>query len=262
MFIVWGTKVVRKKLGRMAEYCPMCRSPRAFLLQSIETVGHLYYIPLGSRTLQGYSKACENCGLALEVFEGDLESTIKGRGVSLDELTEAASPPVAQRIQKRLAWDQQIKERKLDPAAHRELLQEPFVIAETLYQSRSSQTNLDKASGLGCFLSIVIPVLILVLMPKIWTGDDQGFLVVGLVAGLLATLTLFLLATDGRRYVKRTLVPMIVRSLLPMNPTKQELEETLEMLKEAGFKIAKRVDATQISEALRTADAWRDPLSG
>jgi len=41
MFIVWGKKIVYRKLGFVADFCPICRGPRAFELKRVGSASHL-----------------------------------------------------------------------------------------------------------------------------------------------------------------------------------------------------------------------------
>ena len=40
--IVWGTRIVRHREGRVADFCQLCRQPRAFVLSTVRSVGHIY----------------------------------------------------------------------------------------------------------------------------------------------------------------------------------------------------------------------------
>lgn len=47
MIIVWGRKVVRRKAGYVADFCPCCRGLRPFMLYAHRSVAHIQRIPLG-----------------------------------------------------------------------------------------------------------------------------------------------------------------------------------------------------------------------
>ena len=44
MFIIWGTKIVERKLGYVADFCSICRGARPFTVFKVVQVGHLYYL--------------------------------------------------------------------------------------------------------------------------------------------------------------------------------------------------------------------------
>lgn len=61
MLIIWGTKIVRTPVGRVADFCAVCRQPRPFKLVGVRKVDHIYYVPIGKRKLVGHEMACEEC---------------------------------------------------------------------------------------------------------------------------------------------------------------------------------------------------------
>ena len=66
MFVVWGTKIKRKKVGRVADFCPMCRGLSVFELRRVGEASHVYYISFGQGTLLGYDITCETCATPAE----------------------------------------------------------------------------------------------------------------------------------------------------------------------------------------------------
>ena len=61
MFIVWGRKLVYRKLGHVADFCPICRKPRPFALQRIGSAGHVYYVSVSQGELVGFERTCLKC---------------------------------------------------------------------------------------------------------------------------------------------------------------------------------------------------------
>src|SRR5688572_32981772 len=65
MLIWWGRKATKKTLGRVADFCPLCRALAPFTVVEHGTVGHVYSIPLGSRELVGHTRTCNACKVDL-----------------------------------------------------------------------------------------------------------------------------------------------------------------------------------------------------
>jgi len=61
MFIVWGRKAVRRSLGHVADFCPMCLAERSFKLARVGMAGHVYYVTAGEGTLVGFERTCGEC---------------------------------------------------------------------------------------------------------------------------------------------------------------------------------------------------------
>ena len=56
VFIVWGKKVVDRKLGHVAGFCPMCREPKTFLPRRVGAAGHVYCLSTGEGGLIGHER--------------------------------------------------------------------------------------------------------------------------------------------------------------------------------------------------------------
>src|SRR5258705_351547 len=66
MIFIWGKKLVYSKLGYVADFCPICRSPQAFEVQSVGVASHVYYVSFGKGALAGYQRKCCDCGVTLD----------------------------------------------------------------------------------------------------------------------------------------------------------------------------------------------------
>ena len=62
MFIVWGKKIVYRKVGHVADFCPICRKVQPFELKRVGSAGHVYYVSVGEGELVGYERTCKECG--------------------------------------------------------------------------------------------------------------------------------------------------------------------------------------------------------
>ena len=84
-------------------------------------------------------------------------------------------------------------------------------------------------------------------------NSDQAIVAALGITGVLAVITLVLLATDGRRYTRRAILPVLVRALRPLRPTPEELDAAREALKSRGGKIGKLLKTEAIVDALAFA---------
>jgi len=76
-FIVWGKKRVTRNLGYVADFCPLCREPKPFLLQRIGMAGHVYYISAGEGELVGFHRTCQTCKTAFTADPHKIGSKLK-----------------------------------------------------------------------------------------------------------------------------------------------------------------------------------------
>jgi hypothetical protein len=257
MFIVWGTKVVRAARGRMADFCRLCRDFRAHRVAEVQSVGHIYYIPLGRRKRHGFEKTCEACGLNHSTTpEAGPPALSRDRHADLEQLLAETNPQARLVWADRLAFEQRARSGVLTPEERRAALVEPLLLTNSMLESRTATTQFDGASSVGCVGTIVAGIVVGIVAREVVRASSDSAAVAALaVAGVLAVFTLILLATDGRRYTRRVLLPIVVRSLRPLQPSEEEIETTLGDLKSRGVKIGKTLKPSQVVDALSFAFA-------
>ena len=54
MLFIWGKKRVERNIGKVADFCPICREVRMFQLIRVGVADHIYYVSFGEgyHTLQ------------------------------------------------------------------------------------------------------------------------------------------------------------------------------------------------------------------
>ena len=253
MFIVWGTKVVRRNLGRVAHLCPLCREVRSFRLTSFETVGHLYYIPLGRRTVHGVAKRCETCGVGIEAQEEDADSALFVGRHDLDSLIAAAHPQAVDAWARGQAVYARIGTKSLSAGERVHLIREPFLLVEPRLKDRLGAIHFDATSGLLLAATILIPVALAVAAGNASKTLGEALSMLAIGGGvLLLVATIVALVTDGRRYCRRKILPMLITALRPLDPSREELEQELGVLEGRGHKIGKAIRPRELWEALQT----------
>lgn len=110
MFIYWGKKVVHRKLGYVADFCPLCRSPQPFLVTRVGLAGHIYGITSGDGELRGYHRTCQECGTALQVSDPtSAYASISQSLAPIAELTQHTFPNLTSVRGDRLALEEQVR---------------------------------------------------------------------------------------------------------------------------------------------------------
>jgi hypothetical protein len=252
MFIVWGTKVRRRRLGYRADFCRLCRRFRPFRVEQIEIVPHIYYIPCGSGTVQGHAKTCQECGTAFEADFQDATECSRARQDDVAQLISRTNPQIEKNWSARLELEQRVKSRKLTKEERESLILEPFLLLNPLLQGRTSEMNLDKVSGLGCLATILIPFgVFLVGKTRFHAEDSTLGMMAWVLAGLLALFTIGALATDGRRFARSKIIPKLAAALRPLAPSHEEIDQVLARLKQMGWAIGKKVKTDDITSAMQ-----------
>jgi len=251
MFIVWGTKTVRKSLGRKADFCLLCRDFRPIRVVKVTSVGHLYYIPLGRRRNLGFEETCESCGLLrTEPHDNGCPPTVRDRHVDIETLISETNPDVHRDWSLRLAFEDRIRTNSLTPDERISALTESFLLANSLVVRRMWAMHLDWTSG----LSLIATVAFLILAELLLKTDQHAVAKLALSVGAILTMvTVILCWFDGRRYTRRAVMPILIRAIRPLRPTDEEIETVLERLRVRKDKLGRFLKTQKIVDALMFA---------
>ncbi len=236
-FIVWGTKQVKRRLGYVADFCPICRSIQAHQVDRLGMAGHIYYIPFGEGKLVGYHGTCCTCSL-LTNADPNLHSKVsKTLMPNLQDLIQESFPNIETHYAQRLDIEQNLKQlpRSLPDELRQALLEEPFRLIAPMLDIGDGMYYFDRNSLIGAVMTMVTLMFVSVL------GAAGLFIFLGSLC-----YTCFELFFQRRRkYLKRTLIPMLAQTLRPLNPTLDELRSCLNQLaiarKRLGLKLKPEV---------------------
>lgn len=261
MFIFWGTKTVYRKLGYVADFCPICRSQQAFVLRRIGSAGHLYFISLGQGKLIGHDITCQNCHTTFEADPTLYSTVAEQRPFSLAQLARQTFPNYSSVYAERLEMEQAIRFNPLDlnaPERHY-LLREPFLLLSPQLEQRTSFLRLDWPNALTLLALVFVPILLLQLLEQLHVPEAvTTWLLLGSIGSILITWHHF---TNSARFVQRHLLPQLARTLLPLRPSQREITAVLHELNKQGFRIGKKVKAPALMQALHDAQPHPDNIA-
>lgn len=249
MIIVWGTKLIRKKLGWAADWCDLCREPRAFKVTEVREVSHIYYLSLGKGNLHHYEKECAHCKTVTNADPEDYLDFVTDFGGDMEDLFRATHPDLVERNREKIDRTERIKTGALSPEERVQLIAESMVTILPQLERRASATSFDLQSGLGCLGTLVLGFGVIAA-----AASSQPTALVyfaGALAAAAAVWTLYKLFTDASRYAEKTLFPMLVPALKELKPTESELEEVLAIFKRQGIASASKISARNLHEALQ-----------
>jgi len=252
MFIVAGTKVSKKYLGRLANFCPICRKFQPFQAVRVESYVHLYYLPIGRRKTLGFTKTCETCSIMFPSDAFESEEISRDRTADLEALLSRTSSEVLIDGNKRLDRENRLRQRKLTPEERVFMIQEPFMLLNPWIDERGRALEKDLATVLGLIATVVIPLVILLVTESISPGDPVLWTLAAVIGVLLLLTTFYFMATTTQRYLRRVLIPRLAQTLRPLNPSREEIEATIQHLRQSGLRIGQRIDSDALMEALHT----------
>jgi len=208
MFIVWGKKHVYKKMGFVADFCPLCRNVRPFQLDRVGLAGHVYYITVGKGELVGYAKTCMNCKTILN-GNPDLYREVSKKLLEPAELQRLTFPDLQTHYAERLTLEQTIKHSlgSLPGDTRLAMLKEPFILLNPIVDKRFSATQIDKQTGLT-LLAVLVLFPFLLAMGKGVAPAYGGEIALGLLlAGFAAVAVQGFLQTG--RYFDKKIFPVL-----------------------------------------------------
>ncbi|MGW8389393.1 hypothetical protein [Pseudoduganella sp. HUAS MS19] len=251
MFIVWGRKITRRPLGYVADFCGVCRVPRAFRMTRIGSVGHVYYISFGEGKLVGHQRTCTGCG-AFSDADVKAYNGISKSSASLESLKRETYPGLDADLEARLALEVRVKTAPhlLSAEERMGLVFSPINLLSPKVEHHFATTRMDGGVALaiagGIGLCFMVPAIGAAISPEY---GPPGFLA-GMVAGF--GLLIWQLIASGPRFMRKEILPLLAKSLAPLKPSEAEIDRALREFKQAGHKIGKKLKAAQVIEAIRS----------
>ena len=145
------------------------------------------------------------------------------------------------------------EEVELDPLSPRIAeLREPFLAHAFELRDRGRRTRIDLIGLTAAALTVAVFAAGVMLAARIETqGPKLALMLMAIAVGLVgALLTLRLIDRESHRWFKRRLLPRVARSLLPLRPTRRELEQVVDRLREEGELIGQLTSADRLAELL------------
>lgn len=251
MFIVWGRKAKREKMGYVADLCPACSEPRAFLVQRVCMVSHVYYIPLGSGPTVGFERVCLHCKSRYRA-DPQLYAAIRPSNFAFDELRAYTFPNLDAYYAGHLRLQQKLKESPelLSTDERTTLITQRIGAMAANVEQRFARTHVDGWVGLA-LLATVAALIGAGYLGSMFPDYQSTILGSTLCIGLAGVIVLGV--TSGRRYIKRKIVPRLVESLLPLQPSGAEIADALAGFKRRGLKIGQKLKTADLLRALPAA---------
>jgi hypothetical protein len=248
MLIVWGKKRVERKIGMVADFCPICREVRSFQLIRVGLASHVYYVSFGEGQLAGHRIRCSECGVNLGVNPTRYAKTETDARVNLETLIRDTFPNLRETNAARLELEAKIRRTRSSLSAdeYRRLLMEPFALLNPQVEQRfAKSTEMDKQSGIGCLGTLLVGAALFFGSLKFSGPTQDQILLAALIFVVIGTAyTLVQMHLGPGRFFRAKILPMLVKSLKPLQPTREDVADCMERCKTLGLRIGKiaRVD--------------------
>jgi hypothetical protein len=257
--IIWGKKKVEKTLGYVAELCPICRAAKVFRISRVGVAGHIYFIPMGEGELADHIGQCQECGTKISVNPTKYQAFEQQSTTEIERLIQSTFPIFRSVYAERLEILDRLKKHKSVPTYNRHLwLMEPFECLAVDAEERYANARFDKESGIGCVGTMLLLVFLICGSSAVGSSSLAGnimFLVMGLVVIVGPIYTLVQVALAPNRYVQRSIIPRLAKSLSPLNPGKEEITQCLSMLQTQRFRIGRKINPEKLWQAIQKNQA-------
>jgi hypothetical protein len=251
MYIPFGRTIHHRTLGRAADFCPFCRGFRPFRVLQVESIRHFYTLPMGGRIDRGQSRVCESCGLLSPAPPEGYLALSADPDADLDTLIAETNPNIRRNWASRLLLEERIAARKLTPGERAGLLREPFEMAAEVLGRRNDEGKLDLPSGLGCLGTVLLPVACMTLLPMAWKASGESIETVAVIAGGCSlAFAVLAISTDARRHARKAVLPRLIGSLRPLDPSAEEVDMILESFRQARSPLADVVRPSDVVNGL------------
>jgi hypothetical protein len=251
MFIAWGRKLVRRKLGYVADFCPVCRAQRVFGLLAIRSVRHFNYISLGRGDDVGYERTCDTCRTPYQANVATYASVSK-KLASLEEIKTSTYPSLDAATKDRLALEDRVRtgRQRLTPAERFAWIKAPFMFLSARVERRFANVHLDKEVGFS-LLGLVVLVMVVPPVARAFLPDSLEMVAL-VTCGVGFTVVIWQFIAAGPRFMRREILPVLAMSLKPLQPTREELESVVGEIKQGTHKIGRKVSVPQLVERINS----------
>lgn len=249
MFIVWGKRVSRKKVGYVADFCPMCREAQTFLLREVRSWSHVYYIPTSASTVRGYERSCQGCGLVVAGAPKQYVA-VPRKPAHVRDILARSFPAFDEVYGARLKMEEALRVApdRLPANVRLALIQQPFLALSPMVEAKFLRNSIDGVGLLFLLGGFAIVGLSGAFSSMVPADYSTPIMIASLVVG--GIVVVFGMGSTAWRYARAKLAPWLGRTLRPLHPSEQEIAQVLAELKQKGHKIGRILKPAHVAAAL------------
>jgi hypothetical protein len=137
---------------------------------------------------------------------------------------------------------------------------EPFSLLNPQVEQRfAKSTEMDKQSGIGCLGTLLVGAALFFGSLKFSGPPQDKILLTALIFVVIGTIYTFVQMHLGPgRFFRAKTLPLLVKSLKPLQPTREDLAECIERCKTLGLRIGKMAKVDELWARLERSLAGFD----
>lgn len=264
--VVSGTKTVRKTVGRVADFCPICRDVKAFDLVHIGRAAHVYGVALGDGDTLNYEVRCLTCDVHFTSHARNYRQVSTNPQDSDDDVVSTCGRSRPEQLQKDLDETEKLRAGTLSVEERKTMMDATFEFLNEHARHRKLQVGAQEKDNGGCITSLMIFCSAFLIWHG-WNRLEPGR-EIDLTAGTLyiflplivsgIVYTLWQISGDTKRYIHSNLLPKLGCALKPFSPTADEIRELLKRYRKRKFTLARNLTEADIERALHEDVPDRD----
>jgi hypothetical protein len=260
-FVISGVKSVRSTVGRVADFCPICRDMRAFELSHIGRSAHLYGVALSKGDTLYFEATCQTCGVYFSTHERKYASVATGEGATLEHLLSECGPRRPEHLRKDLEQAERMRAGTLTPEERRAMMSETFEFLNEHARHRRNQISADQKTNGSCTTSILVFCGMWFVLyawgrfvPSHPIGGAKTIYILAGIVMIGVVYTFWQIYGDTQRFATSSILPKLARALQPLHPTSEELKALHARFLKRKFTLARCLTAEKIERAILDGD--------
>jgi len=194
--------------------------------------------------------------MEIDVDSSNYITTLDMYDPPMDKLIATTFPNVEEVYADRLAVeDKLVNGLPLSDRERLELIQEPFDAFGSVFQSTAEYRRADGPVILSGVMAFAAPLMIILFaLAKVEEYDTvrRIFIPLASAVGVLGFVLFVCFATTAKmRWIRKHVLPLVYRSLAPLNPSRIEIREALQSFIAAGTKIANKLDPDTVFNGIQ-----------
>lgn len=245
-------KPAPKRIGFVADYCPVCVDARRLVLFGHGTGERLFFVTINRRDDAHYEKCCTECGVELAADITHYSGTWK-KNTGIEDLILRTQPDLRRKFEHELQIGSGLRSGKLVPDRQQKadcMLHVMECFNPMVQRRYANWSTFDRYSSTGCLGTLALFVYF---FSQGFGGGNDGsaWLKAAFITIAIGTvITLVIAAFNPARYMRSRILPGLVKGIKVFNPTEDELRSLLQRAESLGLKIGRKVRLEPLKKAL------------
>jgi hypothetical protein len=223
----------------------------------IGVAAHVYGLALGQGDTMGYEAECETCRIVISTHQRCYSRVATDSNDTVETVLERCRTTRTEKLIAQLAHAERLRAGQLTAEERATAMRDAFEFLNEYAKLRRTHVTMDVKGKDGCLNSVIgFGIVYLAWLgwnsafPKLPVEGKYTFILFSAALAVGFGYTLWVIATDTRRYVQAELLPKLASALSPMRPTEGEIRALLERYLKRKFTLARNLHVAQVVQAI------------